>query len=128
MAVKRQYTPELKATVMSALLAGQSLNSVAEEYEIPRGTVATWKRLAKDGVYEADQPQKKEIGELLLDYLIFNLRALRAQSELFADRDWLKNQEASELAVLHGVMTDKAIRLMEAFGRADDDSNTDAAN
>lgn len=124
----RSYSTETKAAVMAALLTGQSINSAAKEYRIPRSTVATWKKHAKDGVYEGSRPQKEKIGELLLDYLAANLRALRLQSEIFSDDSWLKNQDAGELAVLHGVMTDKAIRLMEAFGRADDDSNTDAAN
>ena len=126
MSEKRQYEPETKAAVMAALLTGQSIGAVAEAYKIPRGTVATWSRIAKTApLYEADQPQKREIGDLLLDYLRANLQALRAQSELFADKDWLKAQSASELAVLHGVMTDKAIRLMEAFGASDSDTNAD---
>ena len=97
MTTKRQYDPETKAAVMAALLTGQSLSSVADEYHVPRGTVASWKRAAKDGVYEGDQPQKREVGSLLLDYLIANLRALTAQSELFADKTWLKRQGVREL-------------------------------
>ncbi len=124
---RRQYDDETKAAAMAALLAGQSLNSVADEYQIPRGTVATWKRNARAGVYEQDQPQKKKIGDLLLAYVETNLIALEAQARAFSDETWLRNQPASEAAVLHGVMTDKAIRLLEAFGKADD-NNTDAAN
>lgn len=121
MADKRQYDPETKAAAMAALLTGQSISAVADEYKIPRGTVASWRRVAKTApMYEADQPQKREVGDLLLDYLRANLQALRAQAEVFSDRHWLAQQDASELAVLHGVMTDKAIRLMEAFGRASD--------
>ena len=120
----RSYSNDTKAAVMAALLTGQSVSSVAKEYQIPRGTVATWKRYTKGGVFENDQPQKEMIGELLLEYLAANLRALRLQSEIFSDSNWLKGQEAGELAVLHGVMTDKAIRLMEAFGRNESDSAT----
>lgn len=124
--VKRQYDPDTKAAVMAALLTGQSVASVATEYDIPKGTVKYWR--AQAGVSSQVDPQKKgEIGDLLLAYLRANLTALEAQAQVFADKAWLKNQPASELAVLHGVMTDKAVRLMEAFGRADD-RNTDATN
>lgn len=115
----RQYDPETKAAVRAALLAGQSVSSVAAEYKIPRGTISTWRRNV-DSLYEVDQPQKREVGELLLEYLRANLQALKAQAEQFSDKAWLKEQDASDLAILHGVMTDKAVRLMEAFGRADD--------
>lgn len=120
----RSYSNDTKAAVMAALLTGQSINAVAKEYQIPRSTVATWKKYVKNGVYEKPRPQKEMIGELLLEYLAANLRALRLQSEIFSDGNWLKEQDAGELAVLHGVMTDKAIRLMEAFGRNESDIAT----
>ena len=83
---------------------------------------------ARSSTVAGVDPQKKaEIGDLLLSYLRANLAALEAQAEQFADKAWLKGQDASELAVLHGVMTDKAIRLMEAFGRSDD-NNPNATN
>lgn len=104
---------------MAALLAGQSVSSVAAEYNIPTGTVKSWRARAST-VAGVDPQKKSEIGDLLLSYLRANLAALEAQAHAFADEKWLKTQTASELAVLHGVMTDKAIRLMEAFGRADD--------
>lgn len=122
---RRTYSDDLKAAVMAQLLQGQSVSSIATEYDIPKGTVSGWKRKAKehaaDSPLASDATQKEEIGQLLVDYLRANLDALRAQSEVFADRDWLKDQEASELAVLHGVMTDKAVRLLEALAGADVD-------
>lgn len=126
MGKRREYNPEQKAAVMAALMAGQSVSSVAQEYKIPRGTVASWRRNA-DAAYEVDQTQKGEIGDLLLKYLQASLVSLEAQVKLFGDREWLSKQDASELAVLHGVQTDKAIRLMEAFGRSDD-SDSDTAH
>lgn len=111
---------------MAALLAGQSVNSVAAEYNIPLGTVKSWRARTKT-VAGVDPQKKAEVGDLLLEYLRANLAALKVQAEQFADKSWLKTQDASDLAVLHGVMTDKAVRLMEAFGRSDD-SDPNAAN
>jgi transposase-like protein len=111
------HTSDTKAAVMAALMTGQSLGQAAREYNIPKSTVARWKKEAFAGQESGtDGTQKKEIGELVTDYLRANLEALRAQVTLFADKDWLFKQNASEVAVLHGVMTDKAIRLLEALG------------
>lgn len=115
------HTPEVKAAAMAALLAGQSVSSVAREYRIPKGTVSGWREAAMreaDGV-AAPPTQKALIGELLVNYLETNLRALQQQAECFGDKEWLMSQSANELAVLHGVMTDKAVRLLEALGGSD---------
>lgn len=122
----RQYDAETKAAVMAALLTGQAVGSVAAEYDIPEGTVKSWRARAKS-VAMVDPQKKGEVGDLLLAYLRASLTALEAQARVFADVVWLREQPASELAVLHGVMTDKAIRLMEAFGRADG-NDLDAAD
>ena len=113
----RQYSDAEKAAALAALMAGQSLNSVSAEYHIPEGTLKYWRARTRPSAVD---PQKAErIGGLLLDYLEANLAALRAQAEVFTDKRWLAEQGASEAAILHGVMTDKAIRLIEAFGAGD---------
>lgn len=122
----RSYSDETKAAVMAALLQGQSVSSLAKEYKIPKGTVSNWRRKAESeaGGVQENRTQKNEIGQLITEYLKANLRALKAQAEQFSDKVWLRGQDADAVAVLHGVMTDKAIRLLEAFSA--DDSDTDA--
>lgn len=109
--MRRVYSDEEKAVVCAALLQGQSVNQTAKDYKIPVSTVSRWKKIA----YGTDGIQKPEIAELLLGYLEDNLRTLRKQAVVFGDHEWLKDQGAQELAVLHGVMTDKSIRLLEAL-------------
>ena len=118
---RTSYTPEVKAMVMAALLEGQSIPKVAEKYKIPRGTVSTWKKTLR-ATLSADATQKGEtsLDNLLLGYVSENLVTLREQAKFFRNPDWLKHQEASELAVLHGVLTDKSIRLLELFGRQEE--------
>lgn len=103
---------------MAALLAGQSVSSIAKEWKLPKGTVSSWKRQAQRTVDEPSTQKKDEIGDLLLDYLTASLRTLKAQVEVFADKEWLAKQPASELAVLHGVITDKAVRLLEGLAES----------
>lgn len=98
---------------MAALLTGQSITSAAKQYNIPVGTLKYWR--AKNEAFNQVDPQKRdEISERLHAYLIGALGALAVQTKVFSDEAWLKKQPAHELAVLHGVLADKGIRLLEA--------------
>lgn len=118
-----KYSPDTKAAVLAALLEGQSINSVARAYKIPPGTISNWKNrqgVPKNGI----QKKSEQIGELLLNYLSTNLITLQVQSEQFRDIGWLAKQNAADAAVLHGVLTDKSMRLMEAMSSVPDDNAT----
>lgn len=118
MARGRAYDDATKAAVMAALLAGQSVVKVADEYKIPRGTVSDWRKRVASTV-RIDPTQKDDtppLDVLLLSYVNENLATLREQAKFFRDSKWLEKQEASALAVLHGVLADKSIRLLEVFG------------
>jgi len=108
------YEPEQKAAVIAALLTGQSINSVAKEYKVPKSTVGGWSQNL-DRTDLVPDTKKEAIGDLILVYLSTALETLSIQAQAFADREWLKQQSASELAVLHGVLADKTIRLLEAL-------------
>lgn len=111
-----EYSGDKKAAVLAALLTGQSIAEVARDYNIPEGTVKSWKSRQKDSsVATVATPKKEEIGDLLLDYLRAMLGTLKVQAVHFGDKEWLSKQNAADLAVLHGVSTDKAIRLLEAL-------------
>lgn len=118
-----KYKDDTKAAVMASLLAGQSVSQVAKEYDIPRGTVAGWSsKLNSAGIPTVSNTKKNEqIGDLLLEYLVTNLETLKAQAEVFKNPDWLHKQNAADAAVLHGVLTDKAVRLLEALSNASSD-------
>ena len=114
------HSDETKAAVMAALLEGQSISQCAEEYDIPRSTVGNWSaKLNKAGVPDIPDTKKEQIGDLLIKYLRANLATLEAQAEMFRDRKWLEKQGAAEAATLHGVMTDKAVRLLEALTKSE---------
>lgn len=121
---RTRYSPEAKAAALAALLAGQSISQVAAEYKIPDGTLKAWSsrlRTSPEVVAVATEPTGKrseEIGDLLLQYLRANLTTLAAQQQVFRDPSWLRQQNAADAAVLHGVLTDKAVRLLEALGGA----------
>ncbi len=117
------YPPEIKAQVLAALLQGQAVTYVAKEYNIPEGTIYSWKSREINGhgsELAAHAKEKKEqIGDLLIEYLSESLITLRKQAIMFRNEDWLAKQNAADVAVLHGVITDKAVRLLEALGPSD---------
>lgn len=116
-----EYSEHVKAQALAALLAGQTPSQVAATFGIPVGTLKSWKSRQQNGagVATVATEKKERIGDLLLEYLEEGLTTLREQVKVFRDADWLKQQSASELAVLHGVIADKQIRLLEALAEPD---------
>lgn len=111
----RNHSDEKRAAVIAALLQGQSVSYVAKQYDIPRSTVSSWKRRhARGELQDASEKNDPEnIGRLVMAYLASSLEALRVQTVAFSDPEWLAQQSAEDVAVLHGVMMDKAARLLE---------------
>lgn len=123
MAERNEYDEATKAAVMAALLMGQSINYVAKEYKIPRGTVATWSRnLQRD--HSVSTEKRERIGNLIIDNVEAELSTMIAMQNVFTDEKWLRKQRASELAVLYGVIKDKNMRVLEAL--PDKSSDTSA--
>jgi transposase-like protein len=116
----REYTPEVKAAVMAALLAGQSGASVAKEFGIPRGTVSAWRARKVQPIIEgaaADATQKRqdEINVLLLDLVIAQLKSQIALADHTTNKVWLMQQDASALGLFMGIENDKLFRLVQAL-------------
>jgi DNA-directed RNA polymerase specialized sigma24 family protein len=114
-----EYSEHIRAQALAALMAGQTFSEVSRAMGVPIGTLKSWKQRSADvmgSVASPDASAKKErIGALLLDYLVTTLETLAAQQRVFANEEWLLKQSASELAVLHGVSVDKAVRLLEGL-------------
>src|SRR4051794_12499912 len=110
------HSEETKAAVLAALTAGDSLAECSRRFGLNLSTIRNWKRQAGLKHFPADptfltvnpvNPQKKqalknEIGPLGPPLPRQNPHGLIAQSEQFADRAWLREQTAADLALLHG--------------------------
>lgn len=113
---KYKHSDETKAAVMSALLTGQTVTAVASEYSLDKSTVSRWRARLTDEALQSVATKKGETLEtLLIDYVTTNLRTLKAQSEVAGRPDYVQKQPASELAVLHGVLADKTVRILAAL-------------
>jgi len=118
---RRSYSTETKAAVIAALLEGQSISKVAKDYDIPPGTVNSWhtRHNKEDNLTNASNAsQKKEIATLVMDLLEAQLEAGRRIVEAI-DTEYIKEQDASAIAVLFGVINDKSFRMLEALSRSE---------
>lgn len=120
--MRNSYSKETKAAVIAALLEGQSVSRVAEDYNIPSGTIKSWKNRQEQSGIETTETvatQKKEVSDLIITLLETHLQAAISIAGAI-DPSYIKKQSASEVAVLLGVINDKVFRMLEALGRAED--------
>lgn len=116
---------DTRAAVLAALLSGSTPDDIERAMKVPESTVRRWRDQAGIGPappperHTIDTQKSADLGELVGDYLNDILVTLRAQAVHTRDPEWLVRQGAGELAILHGVLTDKAIRLLGAL-RVDD--------
>lgn len=121
---KNNYSDETKAAVIAALLEGQSVSKVAKDYNIPAGTVKSWKHREENGNGESVArvaTEKIEMATLVIELLESHLQAAKQIALTITDPQYIRKQDASSIAVLLGVINDKAFRMLEALGRATDD-------
>lgn len=118
----KKHPDELQSQVIAALLAGQGVGEVAAQYNLDKSVVSRWKTsLPSDKLQQiATKTAEKgeQIEEALFGYLIETLTTLKEQVIIAREREYVIKQPAGEFAVLHGVMADKAVRLLEAAERA----------
>ena len=104
---------------MASLLAGQGVSEIAQEYNLPESTVREWRSsLTSEQFAELRAKKGEQIESLLFGYLTQVLTTLKEQAVVASEREYIFKQPADSLAVLHGVMADKGIRLLEAAERA----------
>lgn len=121
----KEYSPEVKAAVMAALMDGQSLRQIERDHGVPKSTVERWGKeveLLIGGVPTVPDTKKEQITGLLVDLLIAKLEGQIAMAKHTGDKEWLKKQDASAFAMLLGVSDDKLIRLLEKLGNAAPDT------
>jgi transposase-like protein len=115
----KQTSDETRAAVIAALLAGQGVCEVASQFNLPKSTVSRLRaEIPAVQLEQLGTKKQQDFGELLADYLQETIITLKAQARFFRNEKWLAQQSASDVAVLHGVQTDKTIRLLEAIERA----------
>lgn len=116
-AKSKNYSARIIARAVALLVAGNSVQAVADQLEIPQRTISEWKAQFPSDFAEI-RTKREVVEDLLGQYLEETLRANLAQLKVFADESWIRTQTAGELATLHGVIFDKAVRILDAAHRA----------
>lgn len=123
----KPHSDETKAAVMAALLAGQGVTEVAREFSLDESTVRNWKRtIAKETLTKINAKKGDRLAELTFGYLEGLLVSLTEQVGHVKTAEYVTKQPASEIAVLHGVMADKAFRLLSALPTGEPGGGADA--
>lgn len=127
--MRNTYTEEQKAAVLASLIAGNTYAYVAEQYGIPEGTIKAWKA-ERDGSRSAVVITEKQeaLKSLMMGLLEQELITLQGIARQVMNRDWLEKQKASEVAILYGVIFDKAMRKIEAWSGGDNSEDTKTEN
>jgi transposase-like protein len=122
---RKNYTDETKAEVMAALLAGQSVSRVADDFDIPRSTIGNWSaKLNQAGVPIVPSQKKQEIGDRLVTLINKMIDAQYAMLEIMAEKDYLRKQDLAELSMGFGVSNDKLDRILTRLSNAPNDTTS----
>jgi transposase len=117
----------VRAEVMAALLAGQSVSEVAKQLRLSKATVSRIKNtILPEQLKQTETERRDKISDLIESHLV---TALTSANELArkatANDSWINRQSASELAVFYGVLTDKAVRILESLETAEEANHED---
>lgn len=110
----------IKAAAIADLIAGNTVAWVATRHDLPLGTVKSWKSREVRAVVDAEvapevAPRRPVLAEMLLELVENKIRGLVAITKVMQDPEWIKKQDAHQLADLFGVTHDKLVRILEAM-------------
>jgi transposase-like protein len=111
---KGRKTPDdVQAQIMAALLAGQGVTEVAQEFGVSQPTASRLKAVLDEKLNNLNI--KKDVGTQILELLETQLNALKSIAREVSRPEYIQKQPASESAVLYGVIADKAFRIASAL-------------
>jgi transposase-like protein len=116
---RKRISEETKAVVIAALLEGQSVSKVSEDYKVPMSSVSRIRKLVPQNKLEEVAEKKGDrLADLISGYLETSFEAISNILNQTKNADWLKEQSAAELATFFGVTSDKVFRVLEAIDKA----------
>lgn len=116
---------EVKAQIVAAILEGQGVNEVADKYKVSNATVSRLKKALEEDVSDVTKDcneKNKPIADLVIAHLKASLNAASNIANIANQPDWLSKQDAAELGAFYGILSDKAVRILEALEASGEDS------
>lgn len=115
----RKHSDETRALVVADLLAGLGVTKVATKYSLDPSVVSRIKASLNAGELQAvAQIKRVSLAELIETHLRTSLGAAVKLAEQCSNESWRLKQNASDLAIFYGVLTDKSIKIVEAAENA----------
>lgn len=107
---------QVRAEAIAALLAGQGVTEVARKYKLSKATVSRLKnKIGPETLKQIETEKQNSIAELIESHLSESLQAAAGLARKVRSNDeWIFSQNAADIGVLYGILTDKAIRILEA--------------
>ena len=122
------YSNEVRAEVIAALLAGQGVSEVSRRYKIPKATVSRLKNgLAVEQLEQIETGKKEKLSALIENHLTESLKAATTLAQKVSNDDWFIKQNAADIGVLYGILTDKSIRILEAAESAASETDSESS-
>ena len=117
----KRYPNETIATVLAALLMGESVSDVARKYKIDKSLVSRWKaKFPKEKFHQIATDRADDFNRLITEFLREGITTLSVQLRHVRQESFLKKQGATELAALFGTTSDRVFRVLEAITVAED--------
>lgn len=105
---------------MAALLAGQGVMEVAKQYKLPQSSVSRIKQeIDIQKLDEVGFKKEFDLNASIIGFLKENLETLTAIARETRKPEYIKEQPASEIATLYGVIADKSFRILSALEPTD---------
>lgn len=115
--------PSVKAKAVNEVIAGRPVREVAREYGVDAGALSRWRQqavvdpLPTTGNTLPTVYARSRIAMIdqVFDTVYESLDGVRAIARLTADTDWLKRQDAGQLAQLAGQLYDRSTRMLHGL-------------
>ena len=115
---------EVKAQGVAMFFQGHTSSYIADALGVPLNTVKGWKREAMPAITKEMRAEwAEQIEYNLYRTIIMAQNAMLKQLEVMSDEHWIRTQTAHDLATLHGITHDKVVRLLEATGQGQEDTD-----
>lgn len=112
------HSPELRAEVIGAILAGATLSEAARRFGIDKSLASRWFASVAPNQRARDADS---MAEMILELIADHVATLQAQLQATARAEWLAQQSAADLAALVAVERDTLIRLLAGLRPAETD-------
>jgi hypothetical protein len=99
------HSPELRAQVVAAVLAGTTIAQTARQFGVSKSLVSEWSQTPE--VRTVRTEKKDDLQTLIARYLEVGFHAMIQQAEVMGDPEYCRTQDADKLAISHGVLGDK---------------------